>query len=87
MDDTKKRTLREIKSIIEYLREQKGAISVEVGDIKASFLPKEVEQSKQIIETISTVVNAGRDIEADNAVKKEEEANNVRLDPDLFASS
>lgn len=82
--DTRQRTMRELKNLINYLRDEKGAISIKVDNIECTFLPKDEIQAKPIVDTINSIVTV-----KDNT-KKEDDPNEVKdiyEDEDLFMSA
>ena len=68
------RTLREITNIIQRLREM-GAITIEVGDIKSTFLPLELSQGKAKVE---------KDLPISVPVIKEKQTDEEIEEKDLF---
>ena len=89
--EPRQRTFRELKNIIEYLREIKGAVSIKIEDIEVVFLPKEEPQVKDIKETVKTIVNASKpntELDVINAeVKNDPDNKKKEYDPDLFLSA
>jgi len=55
----KRRTLREITNIIERLREM-GAVSIEIEDIKSTFLPKEAAKAKEVTDIIQSHISSSK---------------------------
>jgi hypothetical protein len=80
----RKRTIREIMNLVTRLRDQ-GAVSIEIDGVKATFLPKELEQSQPIVNTIQDVIHI-----QERAIEKTEKEEVKALedeDPDLFMSA
>ena len=82
---SKIRTLREITNLIKRLREM-GAISIKIGDVESTFLPKETTQAKEVTDIIKSHIDSSKErvqslFPPDKEFQKPKEEED---DPDLF---